>query len=1015
MDDDKPETSGDGKEEELQVDFTRVKNFFSSMKKPFSNTKRNIVLATILLILIPVALTFYIRLMPADLPQTDTWAQNAVDNYFKNQIAGSINSQYPNLPSQNKQSLIDQQYSEFIKSNKANVDQQIKDTSQFFKAGFRYEENNHSYTFLGDLDSYYYLRQARNLEKTGTACDVIRDGKCIDTFVLAPIGSETGIYLHPYGIVYLHKILHFFNKTINLMTTSFLLPTFLAAIAAIAAFFIGRRLMNEVAGFFAAMLVALSPMLVTRTLGSDTDIWNIVLPLLIVWMFVEAFEANSFLKKSIFATLSGFFMGLFAFAWGGWWYIFDFIMVSAFAYFVIILVKNYITHKNITKAFTEDVRSNLLTIAVLILSTIIFVTIFFSFASITAVFTAPLSTFTTLKAAAKADLWPNVYTTVAELNEASLSTIVSQVAFGINWLFTLALLGIVLSMTNKSPRLRDYLLIAGSIVIFLYLTSASAFSLSPYAYVAILMLPVAAALLLFLIDRHSSVDIKPALLFTLWFVGMIIASIKGVRFILLLTPVFAIAVGVAAGYIFQFLSRVVKRELKINETVSNIAVFIVVCMLLILPFKAGISAGESFTPSMTKGWWDSLTKINVESKPDAIINSWWDFGHWFKYVAERRVSLDGVTQNHPNAHWLGLILQTDDERRALGILRMLDCGSNNAFDEVNKKFNDTEISENIVSNMIVKDKTEGGEYLKTLGYTNEEIRTISNYTYCNPPEDYFITSEDMVGKAGVWAHFGLWNFDKAYMVNNIRKKSLDEGVSILESRFNLSSDQSAATYYDLQSLQSDQEMNSWISAWPNYFTQNWVGCTERNQTINTTEPVLQTKTEPDSTVNASNSTDNATADANPPVSYIVVSKAVNRTMLCGINSVIGQDANGKTVIEGAIFSFDNPTESRLVISSYDNNGMKRGSGTASPSSFVVMNRDKIERVIMENSSFSMDVIIDTVNNRLLITDPQLSGSMFTKLFFLDGRYTTQFEKFSDITDITGVRIIVWKVKWPESW
>jgi len=965
-----------GFEEDTSLDFSKIKNFFA-------NKKRNATLLTLLLILIPVALTFYVRLLPEYLPQTDAWAENSVNSYYRSQIANVVNSQYPNLPQANKDQLINQQFAEFQKNNKEMIQQQTDGTSNAFKQGFRYDENGMAYTFLGDLDSYYYLRQARTLVETGSTCDEIKDGKCWDTHLLAPFGDNFLPSIHPYGVAVLYKILHFLNPAINLMKASFLLPTVLAAIAAIAAFFLARRLMNEVAGFFAAMFVSLNPMLITRTLGSDTDIWNIVLPLIIVWVFIEAFEAEHIAKKLILGSIAGFLIGVFAFAWSaGWWYIFDMIVAATAGYFIILLVKDYFHHKNLKKAVSKEVLQNLAALGIFCVISAVFVSLFLSFKVFASFATAPLAVFSTLKSAAHANLWPNVFTTVAELNEANLETIVAQSAFGVNWLFALALMGIVLSMTKKEPGIKEYLLISGSVVLFLYLVSNAAFNLSPYLYVAVLAVPLAAALLLYISDKHNNIDIKPAILFTLWFIWMIIASIKGVRFILLLTPIFSIAVGVAIGYVFQYCSRIVKKELKVSEAISHLAVFIVLCMLLTVPIKAGIAAGENFTPSMTRGWWDTLTKIRTESAPDAIINSWWDFGHWFKYVADRRVTLDGVTQNHPNAHWLGLILQTSNEREAIGILRMLDCGSNRAFETVNSKYNDTEISENIISELVEIDAAEGEKYLAELGYSPEQISNISGYMYCSPPENYFITSEDMVGKAGVWAHFGLWNFDKAYMINVIRPKGLEEGTALLKERFNYSDSEATSIYYELQALQSDAEMNNWISPWPNYFTGDWLGCVEQNTTVE---------------------------DEDLGISYVT-----NRTLLCGINRVVNQDANSRTVIEGAVFSYDNPEKSFLVISSFNNAGTRLGSGQAIPASFKIMDDYKIETIEMKNTTFGMDVLIDGVNKRLLMVDPQLSESMFTKLFYLEGRYTKHFEKFSDITDVTGLRIIVWKVKWPDT-
>jgi dolichyl-phosphooligosaccharide-protein glycotransferase len=965
--------------DETPLDFSKLKNFFQHGM--FKNKKVASILLTTILILIPVILTFYIRLAPESLPQTDAWAQGSVDNFYRNQIAAGVASQYPNLPAANRDQLVNQQFEELKKTNAAQMQQQAKEASDYFKTGFRYEEDGKTYTFLGDLDSYFYLRQAKNVQEKGMICDEVRNGECYDSYILAPIGGPTSPSLHPFGIVFLHRILGFFTNSVNLMRASFLLPTVLSAISCVAIFFIGRRLMNQVAGFFAAMLVALNPMLITRTLGSDTDIWNITLPLIIVWVFIESFEAQNLVKKIGLAALSGLLMGIFAFAWGGWWYVFIFILAAVAGYFVVTITKNYLQHRSLSKLYSRELRDDLIVIGVLFLTSAIFVTLFVNFQVFMGVFSAPFTTVDALKTAAKADLWPNVFTTVAELNEASIATIVSQTGFGLSWLFALGLLGIVLTMVKRKPDLKDYILIGVSLLIYLYAVSPAGTSMSMYTFLALIMLPVVATVILYIFDKENKLDIKPALLFILWFIAMIYASAKGVRFILLLTPIFAIAVGVAVGYIYQYLARITKNELHIQETAAKIATFLILCMILITPVKAGISAGENFTPSMTKGWWDSLSKIKQESAPDAIINSWWDFGHWFKYVADRRVTLDGVTQNHPNAHWLGLILQTNNDREALGILRMLDCGSNNAFEEVNKKFDDTEKSENVVSELVMMNKAEGETYLSNLGFTTEEIAVISQYAFCQPPEDYFITSEDMVGKAPVWAHFGLWDFDRAYMINVVRPASFEEGTRLLKERFNYSDTQAASTYYELQALQSDREMNDWIAPWPNYFTGDWINaCREVNQT------------------NIIGGANNITSDS-PSVA-------------CALNIVISQDASGgRNVLEGAVYNYENPEQSMLFIVGINSAGQRTGSVQATPTAFVIVSEDDITRSTMQNVSFPFDVIIDKVNNRAMVAAPELSESLFTKLFFLDGKQTTGFDKFSDVTDITGQRIIVWKVNW----
>ena len=145
-------------------------------------------------------------------------------------------------------------------------------------------------------------------------------------------------------------------------------------------------------------------------------------------------------------------------------------------------------------------------------------------------------------------------------------------------------------------------------------------------------------------------------------------------------------------------------------------------------------------------------------------------------------------------------MQTNSEAESVAILRMLDCGSNNAFEEVNKKYQDTEKSQNVISEIILMSKENAKQKLLSLEFTEDETTKILELTHCNPPEDYFITSEDMVGKAGVWAHFGLWDFDKAFIINEVKPKDVVEGTKILQERFGYSEEEASKIYYDVQAL-----------------------------------------------------------------------------------------------------------------------------------------------------------------------------------------------------------------------
>ncbi len=113
-----------------------------------------------------------------------------------------------------------------------------------------------------------------------------------------------------------------------------------------------------------------------------------------------------------------------------------------------------------------------------------------------------------------------------------------------------------------------------------------------------------------------------------------------------------------------------------------------------------------------------------------------------------------------------------------------------------------------------------------LGLAKEQAAVMLEYTHCqNLIPNYFITSEDMVGKAGVWGHFGSWDFKKASMyhqtslhANNLSK---EEMIQYLADNFNLTASQAAQTYSEIKSTKGDQ----WIAPWPGYLT-GLSGCTK---------------------------------------------------------------------------------------------------------------------------------------------------------------------------------------------
>jgi asparagine N-glycosylation enzyme membrane subunit Stt3 len=962
--------------DDMQIDFSKITNFFSN------KTIFNKYALIIFLLVVSVFFSVFFRVYSTDLPITEQWAENAAYSSIRNSISNQVNQQYPNLPTQSKNDLIDEQFNEAIKSAGPQLEQQIKATSDHFRSRL---QNDDGQTYLLAIDPYHFLRRIDNFVQTGNYYDELKNGNPWDTHMFAPIGTSINPDFHIYFSYYFHKFLTIFNPQLPLMTSFFYVPVVISALAVIPAFFIARRRAGNLGGFVAGLIVAIHPVFLGRTPAgfSDTDAYVVLFPLLATWLFMESFEAKKLWSKISLSIGTGFFIGLFAFAWSGWWYAFYLLLGTGLAFIgfqILRMIYNSLKDKkNILKSFSKESSmfgKEAMIIALFVISSLAFV---FLIQGTTPdqIIQAPFSRIG-LDDAAHANFWPNIQTTVAELNSVSIPNAISQL--GGKFLFFIAMIGLILSLVkNDNLSKKDYYFLGAAGVFALLLLSNGLLNLSPLTYLILLAVPLIVGAILVILE-NKKVDIKYALLFTLWFAGSLFATTKGTRFTLLLVPAFALAVGIAIGLVHRLTMSFVNLKKKYLNKIVNLGLAVVLLLILFNPLVSSSlmskahSTAMNEVPSMNDAWWDTLTEIKTNSSEDAIINSWWDFGHWFKYVADRPVTVDGAGQDYQLAHWMGTVLLTDDEDKAVNTLRMLDCGSKQTYETLMKETSDVLLSVGLTKEIIMQDKSAAKNILLDAGITEETTEKTLNYAFCNPPENFLITSEDMVSKAGVWAHFGAWDFERSFIYRTSRTNPASKAIPIISEKLSISEDEASKYFYEVQALTSEEAGNAWIAPWPGYLTTSWSSCQRVNP-------------ESDPSLNGTN------------------------LLACGVNRVVSNNGNQRTVIEMAIVDLDNYKNTYLGIGQFDSQGRRVGSNQIIPASVVVYKENDFERISLENSGFGYDVVFDSVENRILLTDPLLSESLFTKLFYLDGRYNEKFEKFSERTSVTGQKISVWKVKW----
>ncbi|MBI3032837.1 hypothetical protein HYY69_05145 [Candidatus Woesearchaeota archaeon] len=266
-----------------------------------------------------------------------------------------------------------------------------------------------------------------------------------------------------------------------------------------------------------------------------------------------------------------------------------------------------------------------------------------------------------------------------------------------------------------------------------------------------------------------------------------------------------------------------KEKFFLSEIVTKVLVVIIFLVLLLIllihPFKQTSVTIHSETKAILVNdqWYNILVNIKDKSAPDAIITSWWDFGHFFKAIGDRATTLDGGNQNSPQAHWIGKLLLTDNEKESVGILRMLACGATVAFDELEQLFNHDQVkTKKVVDHIILLSKNEAKKYLLQQDLSEQQAEHILQYTHCQPPENYLIVSSDMIPKSSSWAHFGSWNFSRAQVIYLTNKNMKEEAVTFMREDMALTKEQAEETYTQIKSYSSGDKATAWIAPWYSY-------------------------------------------------------------------------------------------------------------------------------------------------------------------------------------------------------
>ncbi|HIQ32325.1 MAG TPA: hypothetical protein EYH55_02465 [Methanothermococcus okinawensis] len=640
------------------------------------------------------------------------------------------------------------------------------------------DENGRMY--LVAIDPYYYLRLTENYYRHGHLGETLKyiDGKWVpyDTCQYAPPGHPITrpVPAITYATIAVYNIWHSLDPTVTLMNAAFWVPPLLSILLGIPVFFIIRRVTrSNIAGIVGALIMISTPALLYKTSAgfADTPIFEILPILFIVWFIMEALHNQRDLKSSLLYTiLATLTMALAPRMWAGWWYGYYVVAVFLILYLLYTLVISRYRDKIPLPLQVEDVKTLLPIAAIFILGSALLISLLYGVNVFMEGILSPFE-FIRIKEVTKVTGWPNVYTTVAELQTPSLEEIVNG-ALGNPFLFILGVLGILTSFISMRYE-----------------------------------------------REGIRIDLKYALLLTIWLVATFYAATKGVRFIGLMVPPLCIGIGILVGQLINLIKRredeliewilyptvvilflftlyktfpkipkiilpttyvpvvaygflLVLLVLAFYKTVDIVlssnrvkeVMAILLALSLVLPSLA--SAVPFYTvPTFNNGWKEGLDWIKYETPNNTVITCWWDNGHIYAWATRKMVTFDGGSQNSPRAYWVGRAFATSNENLSVGIIRMLATSGDKAFERrgilMNYTHNNVSKTVKILNEILPLSRSEAYRILTERYHLSErDARTLLNYTHPEDPNpDYLITYNRMTDIAPVWSMFGFWDFD----------------------------------------------------------------------------------------------------------------------------------------------------------------------------------------------------------------------------------------------------------------
>ena len=621
-------------------------------------------------------------------------------------------------------------------------------------------EDQNGQPYFSEMDSYYNYRMTQDYLNHGYLGDTIQNGTQWDLHSYYPSGRSAE---YPPLIIYItaftYKLVNAFANT-PLNEVAIWLAPFVASLAVIPAYLFGRRLTNDYGGIAAGILVGLAPWYFAHTFAGffDTDMFNMIFPLLIIGFFVMSMLTKDIKTRSIYVALSAISILVYSIAWEGWWYMFYLVIGTAVVY---LLTSNYLLKMKTIKPFKEySDKTRWFLDQPAIFSLVVFTVLSIVLLSIylgPSGFVSALSQFSgasQLHAAVEGTSYPNIYTSVGEMQIPTISSVVSYVGGIIPFVMGILVVPLLLwklkpegtkkeKTAQQAPKRKS---------------KPRRKAKEPKTKIAEEKVEKNSIITDPQILENKKHYLLYAVLFAVWLIGTGLMLKQGSRFIEQFSLPIALGAGVFVGLVIPYIKKYIK-----NVKYCTLAAVILIAAVAYSPIYGAYTTSNAVYPGTDDSMYNSLTWVKNNTAQNTVLTSWWDYGHLFTAVADRPVTFDGGSQNTPRAYWVGKALTTSNENLSAGIFRMLTSSGDQGYSTLENYTHDTGKSVEILDKILPVDK-QAAQTILTSQYnlTQDQAQNVLQYTHpANPAPHEVILSTDMIGKAGVWSNFGSWNFQNS--------------------------------------------------------------------------------------------------------------------------------------------------------------------------------------------------------------------------------------------------------------